>query len=428
MTAHQIAIQYLIHQLKKGEQKPYLFYNQKLGMTHWTKHRHFIHDAYRGGRVEAWQTGQFEETNMIDNNSLYPHAAMNIQFPDLTTETLTHYPETNIIKKIGISKCAIINKTNQIGLLPIRTQNTRYFPTQNKLIIGTWTNQELQEATKNGYEIQKITKTLTYEQAPENPLKNYMQETYQKRQQAKNKLEEYFYKQMMNSCIGKLAQNTEIQEIEIDDIDTTQHHLQKGYNIIGDYGMNNVFQKNKTGKHKPKKYYTPIIPTLINAQARIIMHKAYQKIPTQDLLYTDTDSIIYTGQHTTKFNIGKEIGQYKLLAHKQPCTIWGKKTYQIGNTTKISGIPKKSVTQQMLNNGLIQYQQMTKISETNNINEVGTFKNATRNLLNQTKQLQEQQETLQQQLYYIDNNINDITEFLPIIKEFLKTQKTKPYK
>ena len=47
----------------------------------------------------------------------------------------------------------IVNKNNDIGLIPIRTDTGNYFPKKNKYIIGTYTHIELEEAIKEGYEI-----------------------------------------------------------------------------------------------------------------------------------------------------------------------------------------------------------------------------------------------------------------------------------
>ena len=105
----------------------------------------------------------------------------------------------NILEEIGLSHCLIYNKENKYGLLPIRTEIGNYYPKENKYLIGTWTHQELRKAKKEGYEIKKILWSITYKEAKTNPLKNYMEELYKKRQEEQNQFNSYFYKMMMNA-------------------------------------------------------------------------------------------------------------------------------------------------------------------------------------------------------------------------------------
>lgn len=426
MTINQIAIQYLIKKLQKQPEKQteHLFYNQKKGEFYRTFRRQEIHEAYRGGNVRLWKTGQIDEVTVIDKRNLYGYALSKMRCPDLRTEQkiwnpLTTTPTTikEIIEPIGITRCLIKNKNNQLGILPIRTPNGNYYPEKDKYLIGTWTNTELQQATQNGYEIRHIEWTINYKQAF-NPFTEIMRTTYGKRMEAgKGTFNYWFYKEMQNNGIGKLAQCHTEQEMTIDSVEKAQQYLNEKYEITKGIGKGNYMYTKKEVNFKPKKYYVPIIPTLVNATARIIMNQEYEKIPKKDLIYTDTDSIHFTGDHTNKFKIGKELGEFKIEHEKEPGLYYAKKTYSIGDDIKIAGIHKKGLQIKDFKEGIIQSKQMITINTTKNLSEVGTFRNETRDLKKQTKEHKRIQEMYEQNTIFIDENIKDISNYIKIINE-----------
>ena len=85
-TINQVAINYLINEWRQIPQNDYIFWNSRQGETRRTLRADEIHGAYRGGRVEAFQTGKHKKATYIDCNSLYPYSATQIKFPDLRTE------------------------------------------------------------------------------------------------------------------------------------------------------------------------------------------------------------------------------------------------------------------------------------------------------------------------------------------------------
>ena len=164
--------------------KEKIFWYEKKNEVRRTLRANEIHEAYRGGRVEAFQTGNYQNVTYIDCNSLYPYSLINMPYPELKTERLHKTPTktqfTQLIKKIGITKCMITNTDNQIGIIPIRTKTSAYYIKPGQTAIGTWTHTELQCAKNNGHKINEIEWTITYEQM-ENPFTKIIQETYKKR-------------------------------------------------------------------------------------------------------------------------------------------------------------------------------------------------------------------------------------------------------
>lgn len=361
-TINQIALNYLMNKLVKDERYDKLFYNRQKRRLHWSRYPEAIHKAYRGGRVEAFQTGKHKEITYIDANSLYGWASKEIRFPDVTTEKFIYEPKwEEINKEIGIAKVMIENKYDELGILQIRNKGSNYYPRGGKILIGVWTIEEIEEAIKNGYEIRKIEWAIIYEEMI-NPFKEITEELYKKRIAEKG-FNKFFYKQMMNCSYGKLGQKRTGQIIKIDNVEKAEEYEDQGYQAIDRMGYNYVYEKREK-KPKRKKYYLPIIPALITAKARIKMYQEMKKIPLKDLIYTDTDSIMFKGEHIKKFRIGEGLGEFKIEYEKKEGIIYGRKTYRIDEEMKISGFRQKGITKEEFDEGNIKGKKMETLKTT----------------------------------------------------------------
>ena len=123
-TINQIGIQTFLSSVKGLVDN--FFYNMDFNQVHFTKWPDRVHDAYRGARVECFRTGKIKKANYIDANSLYAHAAMLIDFPDLLDQRLIKnpmgmYDKGELFNELGMSRCLIENKKDEIGLLQIVT-------------------------------------------------------------------------------------------------------------------------------------------------------------------------------------------------------------------------------------------------------------------------------------------------------------------
>lgn len=228
---------------------------------------------------------------------------------------------------------------------------------------------------------------------------------------------------MLNTPLGKLGQTRTGQEIVADSVENAKQYLDNKYKIIKGIDYNYLYAKTET-KAKAKPYYCPIIPTLVNARARIRMYKEYKKIPKEDRLYTDTDSIHFKGDHLHKFKIGKEMGEFKIEWERKRAKYYGRKTYSIGEEIKVSGITQNAKTKEeqeekkrQFEEGQIKGTQMNTIKSGVNIEQVGTFKEETRDLKKQEENYKITKELYEQELIHIDNNIGDIMYFINHLKE-----------
>jgi len=420
-TINQIAINFMVNEFRKVENE-HIFWNVKSGQFRRTFRKDEIHGAYRGGRVECWKTGIIENVTYLDCNSLYPYVAMNMRFPDLGSERKTWKPlkimdKKDVLDKIGICRALVYNKSNVLGLLPIRSASEIYFPKYNKFIIGTWTNQELKLAEQEGYKILDIEWCVLYNDGP-NPYKNIIPELYKRRKNG-DKFNSYLYKMIMNASFGKMAQHRVNQEIVVDDVEKVELYLKRNYEVIKGIKYKYMYRK-KDVEFKPKKYYAPIIPVLINADARIYMYKQFKKIPVQNLVYTDTDSILFMDDGNHGFiDKGAKLGEFKTEFENETMVIYGKKTYSIGEEIKISGFRKRDLTWEQFCEGKVKSKKMITVKTTGDIKLAGKFTEEERDLKEQLEKHEQAQKLFEAQDLYVDYDIEDINYFMPKVNEVI---------
>lgn len=420
-TINQIAINNLMNVWKNSKTSEDIFSNSNISKAYDTYRAKEIHSAYRGGRVEVFKEGTFKNCMYIDCNSLYPYSATKIKFPKLRTERLYKNPIKmigldNILYRISVSKACLEKKNESMGCIPIRTNNGNYFPQNKCIIIGTYTNYELAEAVMEGYKIIDIEWSVIWQEADVNPFKKIFKDLYTKRGHSKNTFDSFFFKSMMNCAIGKLAQTKTNKIYQWDTVESAEEYLNQKYKIINRKGYNYLYTKEDSNQPK-KKYYMPIIPTLINAYARIYMYKQLKKIPSNDLIYTDTDSILATGNHLNKYKISKNMGNFKIVFINKEIITYGKKTLLAGNEIKIAGFRKKGLSKEEFKQGNIKNKKMITILNFSDPSKIGTFKEEERDLNKLKEESITYKEEMGKQNLFIDNNEENIDFFLPKIRK-----------
>lgn len=392
----------------------YLFLSQHSGLFIPTKREAEIHAAYRGGRVQCFQLGEHKNATWVDCNSLYPYTATQIPFPDLRTEKYLYDPlkrihQDDLLQLIGIGRCLMKNVSSTVALLPTRTNTFNYYPGPGKTLLGTWTFEEIRTALHYGYELIAMEWAVVWKEAPENPLKEFMETMYIKRKESKDMFDNFYFKSMMNSCIGKLAQRKNGEDVVIDSVEKTQEYLDKKYKVIKGIKENWVYSKKREGR---KKYYAPIIPTLINAYARTYMFKYFLKIPMNDLLYTDTDSIIFTGSHTHTLPLGKKLGQFKIEQENERVLIYARKHLKIGTIVKLAGVSKRNVTPELFEKGIITDTKMISYKSASEGEVPGKFITTMHDLSERRNNYEKSQALLADEELYVDHDIHDISYFI----------------
>lgn len=359
-----------------------------------TKYPNEIHEAYRIGRLEAIQFGEFENTTNLDINSFYAYAMMNIDFPDMHFENKIEKPlqifdVNTIINSYGITRCKINCPEQELGYLPIRIKYGKHydeniFPAHQCEMIGTWTNLELAKAVKLGYKIKDIEYTINYKIAETNPLKEFVWEMYQKR--LKSSFGKGFYKLVLNNLHGKFAQTTTERKYITADIGETPYLESEGWKVYADIDEYNCLFS-KTIAKKYGRNYLPIVSAYTTAKARDLLYGEASKIPRKDLLYLAVDAILFKGEHINKFKIGEGLGEMKIVSKGTSklkntiARIYGKNNYTVGEDIRISGVRKEFV-KDLGTQKVIEYKRFKNITNSKSLKESFEMEKLTKDLNN----------------------------------------------
>lgn len=362
----QIAIKYLLTGIKDSRK---LFEKKKQFVK--LKYNDIYHIAYRSGYVYLKEAKKFDDVTAVDCNSLYPYCLMNLKVPSLHTEKRIYDPESKGIKfdhvknKVGVANVLLINNHTGFPVLPVRSNKRGFLPGKGSSILGWWTIQEVKYAISIGYELVKMYNVIVFEDTY-NPFLKVVKDTYSKKQSTEG-FESNFYKMMMNSAIGKMGQRRERSIRKFVHYRYIDSYILENYKIISSEDEY-YFVMKKIGHGIEKSYYCPVIPMLVNADARIKMHKEISKYG-DNFIYTDTDSIFFIGKCKTYIDGG--MGDFKLIFKNKDVDFYGLKNYLVGSRIIMSGIRKG-----MRNGKLVQYSRVKSLVDSDR----GKFVKSTRDI------------------------------------------------
>jgi hypothetical protein len=287
------------------------------------------HASYYGGRVEAFRIGERIEGNIryYDINSLYPFVMRRFRYPNIMAKA---HRRTDLNFKVGFVACNITVPLGlDIGPLPTKIKDRLTFPVGT--FDGVWCMPEIINAIKMGSVVNKVYWAYSYERVCY-LFRSYIDDMYRKRQDSTTKADNKFYKVLMNSLYGKFGQKVRLTSYvpvcELTDLTGM---------MVGDY-IQHVEQI--LGSHE--RY---IVASYVTSYARYILFSWMMKVKDAggELLYCDTDSIIYRGGN--ELPTSPELGAMKLEAEIDWITIRGNKYYEYGTTdgqivSVVKGIPK----------------------------------------------------------------------------------------
>lgn len=366
-TIHQIAMNRLLMKLRQNNsamleqdaRKRYCFPKPKYPCI--VSYSGELHTRFsRGGMVQAFQQGLFPETYKIDCNGFWQYVLSTMTIPDLNSEyridePLKYMQPQDLFTKTGYSFVMLKCPVQDYGFLPVRVklngQLYSMLPANESIIIGHYTHAELAYALTLGYEVIHIEYSVLWEDMQQNDFKPIIHETYNLRKQAKSEFDDWFYKQMGNSFVGKFNQcfpETKLLNIPIEEV---TKYKDQGYSVIGTHDRFYTVQKVLGIRHRP--YFAPILYATITANSRIQLHKTIMKFGPGKVLYTDTDSLILHNvtynEIIDKVNISSKLGDWKFENKsnesgrpiKEPSQIWKEKYYEFSDQVHMSGVSLK---------------------------------------------------------------------------------------
>lgn len=277
--------------------------------------------AYYGGRVEIFKAMDTKNVHVVDINSCYPYVMREYEYPD----TGTIEPSSIKTHEFGIGNFTVyVPEDTFIPVLPHKSKEGRlFFPVGE--FRGWWTYQEVRYAIEHGAKILK-------EHSGEgtniscSPFDSFIDTFYEKRQECKTILsknsenveatfDSLFYKYWLNNLYGKWCQHKDGQEMSRD-----MWPLRK---VLKAREKSKDFRCNKVGP-----FYNYVIPKTkladhanfmwgiyVTSYSRIYLHKGMVSIHKlgHTLLYTDTDSIMYSPVHDkTNFSFSDKLGDWDI--------------------------------------------------------------------------------------------------------------------
>lgn len=310
--------------------------------------------ALCGGRtnsVKLFHECKDDETiQYYDVNGLYPYILMTGEYPISHPEYIYSFPDGDLnhlfmtSNWFGLIEC-ILETPNKLlhPVLPVKVKGKLMFPLclpcavrrckhcdhgSNRHIRGTWYTGEVKYALECGYRIQKINQVEHYPKTRKgigNPFYRFISECMKKKKDAEgdpvnnipaNPSMRTLHKLVANSFWGKLAcRSNHSQAILIrkkEELFKIFGDSTKKITEILDLGnaIRVVCESNEPYISTPP-YTSLISAVLVTAQARLELLKYIHSIPENDVLYFDTDSLIFIqhGSRNPLTNIGTQCGQ-----------------------------------------------------------------------------------------------------------------------
>jgi hypothetical protein len=296
--------------------------------------------ALIGARVELFSGGGRGRIAYCDINSLYPWCMTQL-FPEYMEklETLDGY---------GIAKVNIFIPKMTIAPLPVKDKENRLlFPTGK--LSGVWTIHEIKNAVAAGGRVEKIF-WIYGSKTGKAYYRDYISAMYQNRQDSKTPAENLFWKLLMNNLYGRLAIGGVISRSLLLTQANKMTGLPYGKKLLADYEM------------PLPKFTNYLHAAYVLSYARIRLFGFLKTVPPENLIYCDTDSMIFFCQGEIPFQISKELGEMKLESWGKRCKPILPKTYIFDKNYKAKGVPARHA-KKFIQTGKANYESPFKIKE-----------------------------------------------------------------
>ena len=288
---------------------------------------YFRKHYYKGGRVEVYK-GRGKNLYYYDFNSLYPFVMLDDMPVGSPIKTRTYRNN-----KIGYYKIELLQDTNfVISPLVYTDESGNYYVNGKKGSIFYVMSTDIEILKMYDYKFR--IKDGYYFQETGKLFEDYVKHYYEIKSKAKNEVEKYISKMMLNSLSGKFGQKLWGTAIEVSNENNKDGLVLSPENdlVLVDKRLNVRFK----GIH---------IACYITSLARFHLFMAMEKIGFSNVFYCDTDSII----SSKKIKVGKEIGELKLVDKIKEGIFLLPKTYGYINdkgkkVVRFKGFQSKSFT------------------------------------------------------------------------------------
>jgi len=307
--------------------------------------------ALFGGRVELFKTGN--TSNYIcwtDINSLYP-SVMRGTFPcslepwKLAKKKLPEY---------GIVTATVRVPEMELCPLPFRRDDGSITYPYGRF-TGTWTIAELDAARDRGARIESIKECYGTNESQQ-PYREFVERLYAVRLKAVSEAGSLFYKLLMNNLYGQLGTQGKIGRTVWQTEKNRNNGIPFGERVLVTYQM--PLQEHVNWSHA----------AYVTAYGRLNLLAYIDRIGTEQMIYTDTDSCIFDVPDVRLmpdmgrpclpaeryFQCGPDLGEMKLVSWEKYCDTYAPKMYHIGKTWKAKGVPVR-LAKEFIQQGHVEY-------------------------------------------------------------------------
>lgn len=296
-----------------------------LGGENWFDDFDLSQQSYYGGRVELFRPEASGRLRYVDVNSLYP-AAMRCDFP-------VALDAGQDISGFGIARVTIKVPEMDVAPLPLRMDDGEVWYPYGRF-TGVWTMAEIQNAVWLGAKVLKVHES--YGSRTGHPYyRDFVDHLYLHRLAADkegNEAGKLFFKLVLNNLYGQLAcRGGCIRSID----------LGKGANMQGPiYGNKRLIEANFPLPDHVNFSHA----AYVTGYGRLILQDYMRLLRPEQLIYTDTDSIIFQLRKGERmpFELSDQIGAMKLEGEGVYARCYAPKSYNWNGCYKAKGVRKKN--------------------------------------------------------------------------------------
>jgi hypothetical protein len=173
---------------------------------------------------------------------------------------------------------------------------------------------------------------------------------YANRLASESPAENLFWKLLMNNLYGRLAIGGVLSRSMILTGDNCGRGIPYGGKVLLDHNM-------------PLPEFTNYLhAAYVLSYARLRLQDFLRRVPAKDLIYCDTDSVIFFCEGELPFPVSKALGEMKLESMGSRCVPYLPKTYIYDETYKAKGVPKSSA-KDFIEHGRAEYDLPFKLRE-----------------------------------------------------------------
>lgn len=280
-----------------------------------------IFNQENGKNLDDLSGNRTKDSAWLDINSLYPAVMSKGIFPG---------PLEDCGKKLpahGIARVTMKQPETDIAVLPYRNDDGRIVYPWGKF-TGVWTLAEIRHAEANGASIDKVFECYGTDEGCQ-PYGAFVNNLYKARLASKSEAEKLFFKLLMNNLYGRLGTTGKIGRSVWQTEKNRLDGVPYGEKVLVTYQM--PLSEETNWSHA----------AYVTAYGRIALHEHLKVIGGEQMIYCDTDSVIFDcPKKKLPCAVGNDLGEMKLVSWESNCFAFAPKLYKAGNVYKAKGVKK----------------------------------------------------------------------------------------